>query len=55
MPGGESSRRSLAMHIHVAEFWVRLFLHEVMAYLVDQLKLAAEHVAECFRNLLEDA
>jgi hypothetical protein len=42
------------MHIHGAEFWMPLMLHEVMADLVDQFQLAAEHAAEGCRHLLED-
>src|SRR5947207_15682864 len=39
MPGGKSARRTLAMHPHVAYLRVLLVLHEVVADLVEQLKL----------------
>jgi hypothetical protein len=54
MPGGESAGRSLAMHIDCTEFWMRFVLHEIMADLVEQFQLAAEHAAEGGRYLLED-
>src|SRR5688500_15574786 len=51
---GEGARRALAVNPHVAELRVPLLLHEVVADLVDQLKLLSEDLAEGLRHLLED-
>ena len=51
---GEGARRPLAVHPNVAELRVPLLLHEVVAYLVDELQLVAEDLAERRGDLLED-
>src|SRR5205085_9201913 len=52
--GRKRARRALAMHPHVAQLRVLFVLHEVVADLIDQLKVCAERLTKSFRHLLED-
>ena len=54
MSGWECARGTFAMHQHVAKLGVPLFLHQVVADLVDQLQVLTEDLAKCLRDLLKD-
>src|SRR4051794_8880726 len=54
MPRRKSARCPFAMHPHFAKLRVPLFLHKVVADLVNQLKLGTKRLTKSLGNLLED-
>src|SRR5438067_807008 len=48
------ARRALAMHPDLSVLRVPLSLHEIVADLINQLKLRAECLTKSLRDLLED-
>src|SRR5438067_1682397 len=54
MPRRKSARRALAMHPDLSVLRMPFLLHEVVADLINQLKLRAECLTKSLRHLLED-
>ena len=50
----KSARRTLAMHPYLAELWMPFALHQIVADLINQLKVCFENFTECFSRLLKN-